>query len=244
MKVAIVGKGGSGKTTTAAVLARALARRGHEVVALDCDTNPNLGISLGLGEETTEALVGMRQALDEGEAAHASGWADLLDRFGSPAPDGVRFAVVSRIDNPEPGCPCCGLSPEQLLASVDDDRLIIADLEAGIGTLMRLAEAVVDALVVVVEPSPKSIEVGMRAVELARDRSAGRLLVVGNRVRDLDDEQMIRFAFPDAEVVVVPEDHAVIDADRVGLSPVDAAPQSPAVTALEAVTRWLVPVPA
>lgn len=84
----------------------------------------------------------------------------------------------------------------------------------------------------------------MRAVELARDRSAGRLLVVGNRVRDLDDEQMIRFAFPDAEVVVVPEDHAVIDADRVGLSPVDAAPQSPAVTALEAVTRWLVPVPA
>ncbi len=244
MKVAIVGKGGSGKTTTAAVLARALARRGHEVVALDCDTNPNLGISLGIGEEATEELVGMRQALDEGTGEHASGWADLLDRFGSSAPDGVSFAVVSRIDNPEPGCPCCGLSPEQLLASVDDDRLVIADLEAGIGTLMRLAEGVVDATVVVVEPSPKSIEVGLRGVELATARSTGRLLVVGNRVRDEDDEQMIRGAFPAADVVLVPEDRSVIEADRSGRSPVDMVPQGPAVAALDAVTRWLVPVPA
>nr|MBA3956189.1 AAA family ATPase [Acidimicrobiia bacterium] len=41
MKVAVTGKGGSGKTTTSAILARTLARRGHDVVALDCDSNPN-----------------------------------------------------------------------------------------------------------------------------------------------------------------------------------------------------------
>ncbi|MEO7837595.1 MAG: AAA family ATPase, partial [Acidimicrobiales bacterium] len=46
MKVAVVGKGGSGKTTTSAVVARTLARHGLSVVALDCDSNPNLGISL------------------------------------------------------------------------------------------------------------------------------------------------------------------------------------------------------
>ncbi len=105
MKIAVVGKGGSGKTTVSAVLARTLASSGERVVALDCDSNPNLGISLGLGEDETERLVAMRQALDEGEQAHAPAWDELLDRFGSDGPDGVRLAVVTSIQNPEPGCP-------------------------------------------------------------------------------------------------------------------------------------------
>ena len=103
MKLAVVGKGGSGKTTTAAVVARTLARHGIPVVALDCDSNPNVGISLGLGEDATERLVAMRQALDEGEAEHAPVWEALLDLYGSDAPDGVRLAVVTAIQNPEPG---------------------------------------------------------------------------------------------------------------------------------------------
>ena len=104
MRLAVVGKGGSGKTTTSAVVARTLARHGMPVVALDCDSNPNLGISLGVGDEETDRLVSMRQALDEGEEqAHAPTWDELIERFGSDAPDGVRLAVVSRIENPEPG---------------------------------------------------------------------------------------------------------------------------------------------
>ena len=105
MKLAVVGKGGSGKTTTSAVIARALARQGHRVIALDCDTNPNLGISLGVGHEPTEHLAAMRQALDDGDEEHAPGWEELLERFGTDGPDGVRLAVVSRLENPEPGCP-------------------------------------------------------------------------------------------------------------------------------------------
>lgn len=103
MKLAVVGKGGSGKTTTSAVIARTLARSGLSVVALDCDSNPNLGISLGVGDDETDRLVAMRQALDDGGEEHAPGWDELLDHFGSDAPDGVRLAVVTRIDNPEPG---------------------------------------------------------------------------------------------------------------------------------------------
>lgn len=105
MKVAVVGKGGSGKTTTAAVLARTLSRQGVPTLALDCDTNPNLGLSLGFGEERTEALIAVRDAVDEGEEEHPSSAAELLARFGSDGPDGVRLAVVSAIQNPEPGCP-------------------------------------------------------------------------------------------------------------------------------------------
>jgi CO dehydrogenase maturation factor len=105
VKVAIVGKGGSGKTTTAAIVARTLASRGRQVVALDCDTNANLGISLGLGDTTTEQLVAMRQALEGGGEEHAPSWGELIARFGADGPDGVRLAVVHQIQNPEPGCP-------------------------------------------------------------------------------------------------------------------------------------------
>lgn len=103
MKIAVVGKGGSGKTTTSAVLARALARSGQRVVALDCDTNPNLGISLGVGDEETERLLTLREQVDEGIGEHAVSWEDILDLYGSDAPDGVRLAVITRIENPEPG---------------------------------------------------------------------------------------------------------------------------------------------
>jgi len=103
MKLAVVGKGGTGKTTTAAVVARTLARAGADVVALDCDSNPNLGISLGLGERETERLVSLRESLDEGDAEHAPGWNELVDRFGSDGPDGLRLAVVTALQNPEPG---------------------------------------------------------------------------------------------------------------------------------------------
>ncbi len=105
MKIAVVGKGGSGKTTTSAVLARTFARHGRATLALDCDTNPNLGISLGLGEEATESLMALRDAVDSGEEEHASSPDDLVRRFGVDAPDGVRLAVVTAIQNPEPGCP-------------------------------------------------------------------------------------------------------------------------------------------
>ncbi|MDP9021411.1 MAG: AAA family ATPase [Actinomycetota bacterium] len=105
MKIAVVGKGGSGKTTTSAIVARTLARRGRPVVALDCDANANLGLSLGVGEGETERLVSLRQAVDEGTEAHATEPDEMLARFGCQAPDGVRLAVVHRIDNPVSGCP-------------------------------------------------------------------------------------------------------------------------------------------
>jgi len=105
MKIAVVGKGGSGKTTTSAVLARTLARSGRSTLALDCDSNPNLGLSLGLDEEVTEGLLALRDAVDAGEEEHASSPDELVRRFGVDAPDGVRLAVVTAIQNPQPGCP-------------------------------------------------------------------------------------------------------------------------------------------
>jgi CO dehydrogenase maturation factor len=103
MKIAVVGKGGAGKTTVSGTVARAMARSGHSVLALDADVNPMLGISLGVGPEATEALIGVRQALDEGEEEHQPTSEGMIDAFGMDAPDGVRLVVVSRIDQYDPG---------------------------------------------------------------------------------------------------------------------------------------------
>lgn len=103
MRVAIVGKGGAGKTTAAAIFSRTLAARGHEVIALDCDSNPNLGIALGMGVEETYRLASARESLNDEQAEHAPTVAEVLERFGAVGPDGIRLAVVTKIDQPNPG---------------------------------------------------------------------------------------------------------------------------------------------
>jgi CO dehydrogenase maturation factor len=129
-----------------------------------------------------------------------------------------------------------------LLGSVDfDEDMVVADFEAGVGTLTRLSEQRVDTVLVVVEPTPKSIEVGMRAVELAKERAVERLVVVANRVRSDDDLETVRAAFPDCEVVAVPDDPKIVEADRKGVAPIDLDPEAPAVRALVGLAETLVP---
>jgi len=137
------------------------------------------------------------------------------------------------------------LSPEQLLGSVEftSDEVVVADFEAGVGTLTRLEEQRVDTVLVVVEPTPKSLEVGQRATQLAKDRLVGRVVVVANRIRTEADLETVRAAFPGVEVVAVPDDPKIVEADRKGVAPIDLAPDAPAVVALVGLARGLVPSP-
>ena len=135
------------------------------------------------------------------------------------------------------------MSPEQLLGSAefDPNDTVIADFEAGVGTLTRLEEQKVDTVVVVVEATPKSIEVGLRAAELAREKLLQRVVIVANRVRHEGDLEAIRAAFPDLEVVAVPDDPSIREADRHGIAPIDHAPDAPAVQALVGLAEQLLP---
>jgi CO dehydrogenase maturation factor len=103
MNIVVAGKGGSGKTTIAGTLARALARSGRDVIALDADTNPMLGVSLGLGPEETDILASVRQGVDAQEVEHQPTIEGILETFGTSGPDGVKLLVCSRIDNIDPG---------------------------------------------------------------------------------------------------------------------------------------------
>jgi CO dehydrogenase nickel-insertion accessory protein CooC1 len=121
-------------------------------------------------------------------------------------------------------------------------QLVVADFEAGLGTVLRMSEAV-DAVVVVVQPTVKSLEVGARAVEAVRERGLGPVVLVGNRVRDDADLARVRAALPGLEPVVVPDDLLLGEAERSGRSPLDAAPHSAAVLALAALADALLPLP-
>lgn len=127
-----------------------------------------------------------------------------------------------------------------MLGSVHTDRTVIADLEAGIGTLTRLPDGAIDVVVIVVEPTPRSLDVGVRAHELALSRGVGRVVVVANRVADDADRDRVAAALGGLELVEIPHDTAVADAERDGLAPMDVAAGSPAVTALVELAARLV----
>ena len=246
MKIAVSGKGGAGKTTISGTIARALARSGQDVMAVDADVNPMLGISLGLGMDTTERLAGIRQELSEsGEhKKHEFSIEGLIDRFAADAPDGVRVLVASKVDVPDHGCLCCGVAADRLLRELEGNgRTVLGDLEAGIGVLARMEVGSLDVALVVANPTPKSIEVARRAAEAAAAREIP-VLVVANRIATDEDLDAITAVLGDYEIVVVPDDPIIARADAEGLAPIDVDENSPGVRAIIDISERFAALPA
>jgi CO dehydrogenase maturation factor len=105
MKVAIAGKGGSGKTTVAGTLARLLARRGRPVLAVDADSNPNLAVTLGLSRDAAATVQPIpRDLLEErvdagGQKARTLGIPHdvVIARYGVPAADNTTLILMGRV---------------------------------------------------------------------------------------------------------------------------------------------------
>lgn len=105
MRIAISGKGGSGKTTISATLTRLLARRGLPVLAIDGDPNPNLAQALGLREAVDGAAI-PRSLVERREDQNGAtqmvltkSVAEIIKQYGLKAPDGVTVLVGTRVDH-------------------------------------------------------------------------------------------------------------------------------------------------
>jgi CO dehydrogenase maturation factor len=103
MKIAVAGKGGSGKTTIAGTLARIMADRGVPVVAIDDDSNPNLALTVGVAAASAGAPAIPRDLLVERADAQGATRLELgvpaeefIDRFGRPAGKHLTLLVLGQ----------------------------------------------------------------------------------------------------------------------------------------------------
>ncbi len=192
MKLGVVGKGGVGKTTLSALIADAYARRGQRVVAIDTDSNPNLGLSLGLTPDETDAVPTLPRSILVGSRGDLT-VDEVLDQFGWATPAGVTLLSALKVEHAAGGCTCGGhATVRSLLSEALDVRadVTIVDMEAGLEHLSRsggtLAHA--DALLVVMEPSRKAVITASRTLGLAAELGIGSVFGVGNKAAPGDRE--------------------------------------------------------
>ncbi len=222
LKLGVVGKGGVGKTTVAALLARAYAARGDRVVAIDTDSNPNLGLSLGLSLAATEDVPVLPRSTLVGTGGSVAA-SDLIAEYGRPTPAGPTLLSAIKVAQAGAGCTCSGhATVRSLLAdALADVDLTLVDMEAGLEHLSRSGGTLahVDLLLVVCEPTRKSVLTASRTAALADELGIPDVLVVGNKARTVIDEAFFRDALG-AEGLqlagVLPYDTEVAAADRAG----------------------------
>ena len=203
MKIAIAGKGGSGKTTIAGILTRLLAERGQDVWAIDADSNPNFGATLGLSPEKVKQSKAMPASiLKEVQGADGKTTVQLAmpprqvaEDFGLAVSDRVTLLGMHTIEHAGAGCACGGHARvRHLLSGIlkEDGVVTVVDMEAGLEHLSRGTDRHVDMLLVVTEPYFKALETARRCTELARELGIPRIVAVANKYRSGDELAAIR----------------------------------------------------
>jgi len=246
MKLAIVGKGGVGKTTLAAALARRLVALGRPVVAVDADPDGNLASALGVAEDRApRPIAHMRDLILERTEAKDGGAGlmfklnpkvdDLPERFSVDA-GGVKLLVLGTVEYGGKGCMCpegavLKALMQHLLLRVEDD--VILDMEAGLEHMGRASATGVDAMIAVVEPGMRSVQTATRIRKLADDIGIKRTFVAVNKVSREHERELITGALSGQIVIgMLPYSAELARADLEGRS-VDIADEA----FVEAVSR-------
>ncbi len=235
MKIAVTGKGGVGKTTVSAILARLYADEGHKVLAADVDPDANLGAALGFTEEELNGITPiskMRKLIAERTGAGADTYGkffkinpkvDDIPDLVAREKNGVKLLVLGTIETGGSGCVC----PEHVVLKrvisnliIQRDDVVIMDMEAGLEHLGRGTTDMMDQFIVVIEPGERSVQTYQHIVKLAADLGIRKVRVVANKVRSEKDEEFIRARIPaDSLLGIVHYNDDVGEADRAGRSP-------------------------
>jgi CO dehydrogenase maturation factor len=236
LRIVVTGKGGVGKTTLSAALARVLAREGRRVLAVDADAQLNLAAALGMPRTAAETLVPLSRNADyvaeKTGARPGEGYGllfrlnpdvdDVVDRFGQHAPDGVRFLAMGTLSGAGNGCLC----PENTLLAetiraigLRTGEAIVMDTQAGVEHFGRAIARGFDHAIVTTDPTYSGIRVAIAAARLARDLGIPSIHLVVNRLRGRADrirlmaELSTADDFPFTSRTRIPDDDLVLAAE-------------------------------
>jgi CO dehydrogenase maturation factor len=253
MKLAISGKGGVGKTTLAALLAQSYADAGREVLVADADPSPCLAGALGFPSELRDQLhpIAEMDALIEERTGAKPGTIggfftlnprvdDIPERF-SVVYKGVRLLEMGSVDMGGSGCIC----PEAAMLKTlfthllfRKDEVLILDMYAGVEHLGRATVDFVDAMLIVVEPTRRSLGTARQIKQLANDIGLTRCWLVGNKVRNEEEKLFLEAETPGLPLLgIMPADLGVQEADRLGIPVYENVPSLR--QAAEAMTKEL-----
>ncbi len=240
MKLAITGKGGVGKTTLTALLAQVYADAGRDVLAVDADPSPCLAGALGFPDELRAKLhpIAEMDALIEERTGAKPGTVggfftlnprvdDIPERF-SVVHRGVRLLEMGSVDMGGSGCIC----PESAMLKTlfthllfRKDDVLLLDMYAGVEHLGRATVDFVDAMLIVVEPTRRSLGTAAQIKKLANDIGLTKLYLVGDKVRNEDESNFLEAETPGLPVLgFLPVDLKVQEADRLGIPVYDHVP--------------------
>ena len=247
MRLAFVGKGGAGKSAIAGTFARTLARQGDNVLAIDSDPLPGLAFSLGLPIDDSppipdDATVERKEG-EEGPRWRLNPDVDPLEaveKWSVEAPDGVRFLQFGKVKGDAREIWRSQIAFRFIINKLPPGHWnVVGDLPGGTRQAFTGWGNWAQTVLVVVEPTAKSLLSGRRLARMADldPEAPKRVLAVASKVTEPDDVDMIAKGTGLEVVAAVPYDEALAEAERRRMAPIDFAPDSPAVLAVESLVE-------